>query len=362
MKKATFTIGLLAVCLLTFGQTETKPEDRDESIRRADYDRFIGKILNLNSNAPQTNFLFDISKSPSLKLSLPIYTGNVHQWFLDGNISSTNDYTPLIKKGEWAPDAALNLSYTFFVVRTTKFYESEVSTGGKFDAVKLNNALISDASQLFWFWITVKGGYSYSNYIFYNDSANIALEKRTYDKDYNKSFLKLTGNFFFFPSKNYCKWLTISGNLGYQYLSNDNNYSSLKTVNVKTLKTFADTQGNSVEVVMDETSAKKGTFKVSNASVIDYNIITLFSPTEKFYFGLSFYGKTRITKDLKSTDIGFGITIPVQKINGDSKTAASFTLKYDLPDVNDELSKLTLKEKGKLGFTIGVPITTFRPD
>jgi hypothetical protein len=365
MKKVTFTIGLLSVCLLTFGQTktktETKPEDRADSTRRADYDRFIGKILNLNSNAPQTNFLFDISKSPSLKLSLPIYTGNVHQWFLDGNISSTNDYTPLIKKGEWAPDASVNLSYTWFAVRSTKFYDREVSTNGIIDPVKLNNALISDASQLFWLWVTAKAGYNYSNYIFYNDSANIALDKRTFDKDYNKSFFKLTGNFFFYPSKDNCKWFTLSGNLGYQYLLNDNNYSSLKSVNVKTLKTFADTSGNSVEVLMDETTAKKGVFKVSNASVIDYNVMTLFSPTEKFYFGLSFYGKTRITKDLNSTDIGFGLTIPIQKVNGDSKTAASFTLKYDIPDINNELSTLTLKEKGKLGFTIGIPITTFKP-
>lgn len=356
LKKVTLTIGLLMVCLLTFGQAESNLTDRADSTRRADYDRFIGKILNLNSNAPQTNFLFDISKSPSLKLSLPIYTGNVHQFFMDGNISSTNDYTPLIKKGEWAPDASINLSYTWFAFRMTKFYTSEYPT-----TALVNSAPISRASQLFWLWFTAKVGYNYSNYIFYIDSANIALDKITFDKDYNRSFFKLTGNFYFFPSKNKCKWLTISGNLGYQYLSNDNNYASLKSVNVKTIKTFSGTTGNSVEVLIDETVAKKGVFKVSNTSVIDYNIMTLFSPSEKFYFGLSFYGKTRITKSLNSTDIGFGITIPIQKVNGDSKTAASFTLKYDIPDINNELSTLTLKEKGKLGFTIGIPITTFRP-
>lgn len=358
MKKVTFLIVLLSICLLGFGQLnkETNPEDRADSTKRADYDRFIGKILNLNSNAPQTNFLFDVSKSPTIQLSLPIYQGNVHQFFVDGSISSTNDYTPIIKKGEWAPDASVNLSYTWFAIRTTKFYTSEYPT-----KELVNKAPISNASQLFWLWLTAKAGYNYSNYIFYNDSANIDLDKRTFEKDYDKAFFKLTGNFFFYPSKNKCKWLTITGNVGYQYLSNDNNYSSLKSVNVKTLKTYSDTLGNSVEVLMNETTAKQGVFKVSNASVIDYNFMTLFSPTEKFFIGLSFYGKTRITKDLNSTDIGLGITIPIQKVNGDSKTLASFTLKYDIPDISNELSTMTLKEKGVLGFTIGIPITTFRP-
>lgn len=367
MKKVNLTIALLTICLFSFGQTQSNlndkndPNKRADSTKRADYDRFIGKVLNLNSNAPQTSFLFDITKSPTLKLSLPIVTSNANQLFLDGNISSTNDYTPLIKKGDWAPDASVNLSYTRFIFRATRFYTSEVSTNGSVDKQKLNDAKISDASQLIWFWITAKAGYNYSNYIFYNDSANISLDKRTFEKSYNKSFFKLSGNFFIYPSKNKCKWLTLSGNFGYQYLSNDNNYSSLKSVNVKTIKTYADTTGKSVEVVLDETTAKKGVFKVSNASVIDYNFMTLFSPTDKFYFGLSFYGKTRITKDLSSTDIGFGLTIPIQKVNGDSKTAASFTLKYDIPDINNQLSTLTLKEKGRLGFTIGVPITTFKP-
>lgn len=356
MKKLTLTIALLTICLFSLAQkkAETNTEDRSEELRRADYDRFIGKVLNLNSNAPQTSFLFDISKSPALKLSLPIYTSNKHQVYLDGNVSSTNDYTPLIKKGKWAPDASANLSYTLFAVRLTRFYTDE------YPAEKVDEAPISEASQLFWLWLTAKAGYNYSNYIFYNDSSNATQENITFEKAYNKSFFKITGNFFFYPSKQYCKWFTLTGNLGYQYLVNDNNYSSLKSVEVKSLKTIVDSLGNSVEILMDQTTARKGAFKVSDASLIDYNIMALFSPTQNFYFGLSFYGKTRITKELNSTDIGFGITVPVQKVNGDSKTAASFTLKYDITDVSNELSSLTLKERGRLGFTIGVPVSTFR--
>lgn len=355
MKQLKLTIILSLTCFFAFAQgpseEQTRSNDQPGSIRRIAYDRFVGKVLNLNSDAPQTSFLFDISKSPSLKLSLPIITSDLHQLFLDGDVSSTNDYTPIVKKGQWAPDASVNLSYTWFVLRMTNFYTRE------YNPQTIAAAPISDASQIFWLWITAKAGYNYSNYIFYNDTANAPLDKKTFEEDYDKSFLKLTGNFYCYPSKDHFKWLTIYGNVGYQYLSNDNNYGSLKSVNVKTTQIFTDTSGNNVEVILDETTAKKGIFKVSNASIIDYYTMVLFSPKKDFYFGLSIYGKTRITDSYNSTDLGLGITIPIQKMNGSGKTAASFTLKYDIPDVNNELSKLSLKEKGRLGFTIGVPIT-----
>jgi hypothetical protein len=353
MKKLIFLSLIMSIVSISIAQ-ETEAI-RNEEQRNIDYQTFIGKVLNLNSNAPVTNFFFDISKSPSLKLNLPLISRERHKGFIEGDISSTNEYTPLIKKGKWNPDAGIYYSHTWFIWQVTKFYDSE------FPGESINTASINEASQVFWVWLNGKLGYNYANYSFLNEDSLAKIDNLTFDKKLEKSIFKVSLNYYFFPSKRNSNWFRTTGSIGYQYLGNNNNYSALKSADIRYLRTFSDTLNNSAEVLLDETTVKQGKFVVANAHVLDYNLMLMFSPTNDFYFGLSTYGSQTITQELKSLDVGFGLTIPIQKINGDSRTAASFTLKYDIPDVKNNLSALTLKEKGRLGFTIGVPISTRPP-
>jgi hypothetical protein len=360
MKKKNLTILLLTISLLSFGQTEGS---RDEKKAREDYDKFIGKVLNLNSNNVQTSFIFDISSSPTLKLTLPAYQSVKQQLFFTGNISSTNNYSPLVKKGKWVPDASINGTYSIFLKRTVKFYIDDFPSE-KADAAALqkaiNEASINNASQLNFIWLNLNVGYNYSEYTFFSEDNGLALDKRISQENYNSSFFQANINWFFYPSKAKTKWLSLNGSLGYTYKTNDNNYYSLTQINIKTTKTYTDATGSIMEVLEDETTARKGKFIKANSNAFDYNVMVLVSPTENFYIGLSLYGKTRTFQDLTSTDLGIGLSIPIQKTKDDKKTIANFTLKYDMSDVSNKLNNLTLKDKGKLGFTIGIPLTTFK--
>jgi hypothetical protein len=331
-------------------------DNKNNTIKRGKFNDFIGKIVGANTETPKANFVFDITKSPELKFNIPLNEGIFSQFYLEGKIASSNDYTPLIKKGEWLPDLGLNINYTRFLTTTTKFHSSDITN--LFDD-EIDNATIDEASQLFWSWINFKVGYNYSTLETYNGDLTLLNKDKFSEKSLSSLVLKSDFNFFFYPSKSKAKWLSVNGKLGLSFKTNDNNYSSLKSVNIREIETIKDANGNVLEVSSDEKKVKKGVLETKNTSSLNYNMMALISPSKDFYIGFSTYGKQTLTKGLKSTDIGFGITIPITKKKGTDKTLASFTLKYEIPDVNNDLSNLTLKEKGVLGFTIGLPINIF---
>ncbi|MDA0177125.1 hypothetical protein OOZ35_06410 [Mesoflavibacter profundi] len=354
MKKHLLSALLLFSVFIAYSQEVN--DNKNDSIKRAKFNDFIGKIVGTNTETPKTNFVFDITKSPELKLNIPLNKGVYNQFYFDGKISSSNDYTPLVKKGEWLPDLGINLNYTRFLTTTTKFYTSDIDTLFKGD---IDKATIDEASQLFWSWINFKAGYNYSTLETYNGDLTLLNKDKFSEVNLNSFGFKTDLNFFFYPSKKKVKWLSINGKLGFEYKTNNSNYSSLKSVNIREIETITDTNGNTIEVSSDEKKIKRGIIKTKNTSGLNYNLMALFSTSKDFYIGLSTYGKRTLTKELKSTDIGFGLTIPITKKKGTDKTLASFTLKYEIPDINDELSNLTLKEKGTLGFAIGLPINIF---
>lgn len=356
MKKLILSGFIILGALASHAQTQQVFDERNDSIRRAELNNFIGKIVGTNTETPKTSFVFDIAKSPELKFIIPINKGVFNQFYFDGKIGSSNDYNPLVKKGEWLPDLGLNFNFTKFLTTTTKFYTSDISHLFKGD---VKNGTINEASQLFWSWVNFKAGYNYSILETYNGDLTLLNKDKFSEQNLNSFVFKSDVNFFFYPSKNKAKWLSFNGKLGFEFKTNDNNYSSLKSVNIREIEMITDANNTVIAVLSDGKKIKQGVIKTMNTSSINYNLMALFSPSKDFYIGFSTYGKQTLTKELKSTDIGFGITVPITKKKGSDKTLASFTLKYEIPDINDNLSKLTLKEKGILGFSIGLPVNIF---
>ncbi|MDN3619078.1 hypothetical protein QWY81_06355 [Polaribacter undariae] len=354
MKKLILSGFMIFVVLISNAQKII--DERNDSIRRAELNDFIGKIVGTNTETPKTSFVFDITKSPELKLNIPLNNGVFNQFYIDGKIGSSNDYTPLVKKGEWLPDLGINFNFTKFITTTTKFNTSDINNLFEGD---VENGTINEASQLFWSWVNFKAGYNYATLETYNGDLTLLNKDKFSEQNLNSLILKSDVNFFYYPSKSKTKWLSFNGKLGFEFKTNDNNYSSLKSVNIREIELITDANGNIIEVSSDEKKIKQGKIITKNTSNINYNLMALISPTKDFYVGLSTYGKQTLTKELKSTDIGFGITIPITKKKETDKTIASFTLKYEIPDINNELSTLTLKEKGTLGFSIGLPINIF---
>ena len=354
MKKKILSSLFIFVALITNAQEII--DSKNDSIKRAKFNDFIGKIVGTNTETPKSSFIFYFTKSPELKLNIPLNNGVYNQFYLDGKIASSNNYNPLVKKGEWLPDLGINFNYTKFIKTTTKFYTSDID---KLFSGNIDKATIDEASQLFWFWINFKTGYNYSTLETYNGDLTLLNTDKFSEVNLNSFIIKSDINFFFYPSKMKAKWLSFNGKLGFEFKTNDDNYSSLKSINIREIETITDVNGNIIEVSSDEKTINQGEIKTDNTANIKYNMMALISPSKDFYIGLSAYGKHILTKELKSTDIGFGITIPITKKKGTDKTIVSFTLKYEIPDINNDLSNLTLKEKGTLGFSIGLPINIF---
>ncbi|SPZ92138.1 Uncharacterised protein [Sphingobacterium multivorum] len=341
---------VLATCM---GANAQETDQKSDKRRADDLKNFMTKVLGTKTDVPKGGFIFDISKSPELLLNVPVIPGVFNQLYFDGKVASSNDFTPLVKNGAWLPDLGVNLNFNQFFLTTTKFYVDSIkfNHGGN-----VEEASINEASQIVWLWLNTKAGYNYATLETYNNDLTL-LNKDKFSKENLNSFVAKTDlNLYFFPSRRYLKFFSIMGKAGFEYKTNDHNYSSLKSVNIKNFETITDGSGKSMEVSSDTKRVKEGKLIVKNSASINYNLMTLFSISKTFYIGLSTYGKQTLTKDLKSLDAGFGVTVPVTK---NEKDIASLTLKYEIPDIKDNISNIPVKDKGILGFSIGVPINPF---
>jgi hypothetical protein len=335
----------------TILHAQDQPGERDSLYKNADFEIVSAKVLNLNSTAPQTGVLLDFSKRPVIKGAVPFYQGNMSALFAEASVASNNDFIPLFQKGKWAPGVSGNLSYTLFLNRQNTY----------FDGVSVSKAEYVNASQLFWVWLTTKAGFNVSSYLFYRDNNNDELDKQISRKNYKSLFGQINAGFYYTPFKSSLSWLSLSGNLGFEYRQHDNNYAAMQSVMVRSYNKVTTATGTeALEVTSEETSAKQGEFILANTSIVNYNLTFLISPQGKYAFGLNFFGRTRLTQSLKSTDLGFGVNIPVQrKTDAGSKTVANLSLNYELPDITNQLNQNNrFSDKGLLGLTVAIPIYT----
>ncbi|AYL98436.1 hypothetical protein [Mucilaginibacter celer] len=341
---------LLMICASAVHAQDQPAAGRDSLYKNADFERLTSRVFSLNSTTPQTGILVDFSKKPVIKGSIPVYQGNMSMLFVEAAVTSNNDFIPLFEKGKWATNASGNLAYTLFLNRDTKYESSAVS-----------NAAYTQPSSVMWAWLTAKGGYNFQSYLFFLDNGASNVESQISRKNYNSLFGQLTGGFYLTPFKGTgMSWLNITGNLGFEYRQNDNNYLAMQTVIVRSYDKITSTKSSeALEATSEETSAKKGLFIKANTTSALYNVTFLISP-DKYTFGLNFYGKTRLTEALKSTDIGFGINIPVQRtVQNERRTLVNLSLNYEVPDISNKLNKnARFSDKGLLGLTVAIPVYT----
>ena len=255
---------------------------------------------------------------------------------------------PLVDEGKWAADAFADVSYTIFLSRDNR-------TG----SVPALNTV--DATRRFWVWLNAKGGYNFSSYLFRLDADTRDIDKQISRKNYHNLFGQANIGFYFTPFQNGLPWLNVTGSAGFEYKQNDNNYAALNTVRIKTYEKVVQDDGTrEAEVTSEETSAREGDFIVSNSANVNYNLTLLFA-AQKYAFGLNFFGKTRLSGRLKSTDLGFGVSFPVKRTKNDKpRTIANFNFNYQVIDVGGRLNPAhsRFSDKGLLGLTVAIPVYT----
>ncbi|RYZ98552.1 MAG: hypothetical protein EOP47_19085 [Sphingobacteriaceae bacterium] len=357
----TFTLSLLGSLLIltsivkardqAAADTLTATAGRDSLYKNADFEQISANVFSLHSTAPQTGILLDFSKKPTIKGSVPIYQRNMSALFVEGSVTSNNDFVPLFERGKWAPNASAALSYTVFIDRDSRYSEY----------AKLSSNSYVSADQIFWAWINAKGGYNLSSYLFYREDNTMAIDRQISRNNYKSLFGQVNFGFYLAPFKQSLSWLNISGNAGFEYMQHDNNYAALQTVRVKSYNKVAAVSGiQELEVTSEETSAKQGHFILANSANLNYSLTFLINSNGKYIFGLNAFGKTRLTQALRSTDLGFGVSVPVRRKKNDKyKTIANLALNYEVIDVGGKLnSNAHFSDKGLLGLTLAIPVYT----
>ena len=273
--------------------------------------------------------------------------------FIDGKVSSKNNYTPIISKGKWLPDADINLSYTFLFNRGIYFYTKELN------GVDINSMPLSKASSIIFGWLNFKAGYNYSELSFFNPNDTTSFKYRITEDKFGSVFFKGNANLYWYPSRDETPWLTIYTNIGYEYRTNDNNYSKMTEVDVKQSKIYQDSTNGNIDVIEELGKSRYGKFIIGTSHSIPFNLSFLISNKDKdFYVGLNFYVVQKFLNGISSTDLGSSISLPLQKKSKDGKTTiANFTLRGDIQDINNNLNAGTsVINKVRLGFTVGVPL------
>jgi hypothetical protein len=334
MKTLRLNLFFVLFIVASVARAQEQPASGDNKERNSDFEQLTAKAFNANSVTPQTGILVNFSKKPLIKGSFPVYQGDISTLFVDAAVTSNNDFIPLFEKGKWATNASGNLSYTLFLTRNDH-------------AEKTNRT-----------WLNAKGGYNFQSYLFFLDNGNTNVESQISRKNYNTLFGQLNLGFYLTPFSGSLSWLNINGNAGFEYRQKDNNYTSMQTVIVRSYNKITSTKSTeALEATSEETSAKQGTFVLANSTSFVYNLTLLVNP-EQFTFGLNFYGRTRLTEALKSTDIGFGISVPVQHmVQNEKRVIANLSLNYEVPDIGSKLNKnARFSDKGLLGLTIAIPV------
>ncbi len=381
----------LGIQMSLFSQTNS------DSVKYSAYKIFIGRILATNNTGLSPSFSLSSTTTPSINMSIPIvpiasgyssYSKSLtksdrsanNRIFLSavGNIASANGYSGLVKGGEWLPDFKVGLNGTYIFKRVVNFYTIETTKfpyPSQFRNLEARNLHyvgpldqdpITDASQLFFGWISISLGYRQTtNSLF--DSIYRKPSKPIYKDTLKGVFFSGNINFYFYPSKSKTNWLSIYLQLGVDYLQRDANIDTAKLDN-GTITSYSSTGNTVITHTKDFSSYDSSNYKHGYSVNVPLRALFLINPVEQLFFGIGYYANASIPQksafNLKpSCDMGFTISAPVNTGTGnDSKSVINMSLNFIWKDIglandnNGDSRKVYMKNNFNIGFTAAVPL------
>jgi hypothetical protein len=363
MKKiiACFTAIFIAGSQLLAQDKNTQKND-DAKFKERELEKFLSTLLSINAEAPAGAVYIDVSKDPLIKLNLPlrkIDTKKNYFAFFESKFTSTNNYVPILRKGKWQPDIELLFSQTWMPLKQRFFYTTDIR---QFEAAKALGAgsglklmPISEASFIRFGWFNLKTGFNFRKFGLFNDGQTIPYEDRVFDKETTGFVMKVSGNLYLLKRLyNKTTHIGFYAKVGYELNTKDNNYSTLEKTLIKVMQKYTDANGEYYEETKDEMDLRKGVFKTGVSHNFPFNATLIFNPGN-IDFNLNLYGSHKIFDALNTTDVGISLFFPIPK-DEDGKSSINIGLKFDFPDVRNQVSVLPIKEKIKFGIALAVPI------
>jgi len=306
------------------------------------------------------DFSVDVSKDFAASLKLNIESKNKDLSFLFQNdLGSTNNYSPLFDKGQWALDNRLSATAKWHFKTTRWFFESDVDAIKSAYSEKSNENVYKELemakklSQYRTIWLSGGIGWDYKEYSLLSDQLSPTIES-PFISDRKNSFV-LSGALNTLWVTSYRHGLYITASLGYSYQNKGTNYEKLPFVTVSKYSEIKDDQNNIIRVSEPDKKGRKGALIVSNSHTINGDIhFTIAPPNSAVGFDIFTTPTLKFIGSDEILNVRTGVNVAIVKKD---KSKVNIGLVLDLKDLTESFkSKEDKQNRIVPGLMIGIPI------
>lgn len=310
----------------------------------------------------RSDFSVDVSKDFSASVKLNIESKNKNFSFLIQNdIGSTNNYTPLFSKGNWAVNNNLGVTAKWHFKTSRWVFQDDydsLKTKGLSDELIYDN-LDNDKklSQYRTQWLSAGLQWDYKEFLLLADNLSATIENPLISDRKSSYVINAAWNMLWVTSYKHGIYITTS--VGYSFQNKGTNYEKLTEVTVQKNKEIRDNENNILNIFETEEKGRKGVLVVSDAHKIFGDLHLTFAPPK---YGLGFdlfvLPSLKFIENDKVFNIRTGLNIAVTK---EDKSKINIGFVVDLKNIGEPFKDREDRQNRIIpGLIIGVPIPSLK--
>jgi hypothetical protein len=430
MKKLIVTVFLFFAVALSIAQTAGRENGRkvDFDTIKSSFNKDISKTQATAHNPYVPSVTLELSKDFDLSGSVKIQPPKSRGFFVSPNfdLGSTNKYTPLFDKGEWAINTSLGITFGGHIYSKRWFFGDDLDSAAKKRYIKDADLLneipdsikqkicgyiksdnctetfldkipkntvekyrdiiwdrkppneqdrLTDSvrdfyideelkSQYTTLWISGDVKYNYKKYLLLKDSLYSSMSD-AFDK-IRKSDVFLTLQFNGLRAFSVRKGIQLQGSLAYSLSINSNNYEDLTEVKVSKDILIVDSTNKGINVSSKETSGRKGQLGFSTGHTLTGDIHFTVNP-KNASLGIDLFARPVYTfnKDSKILNLKTGLNFAInnQADPKKSKTYINVGIAVDFKNLTKGVvGNTTLAQRIIPSLMLGIPLPTIAPE
>ncbi|MBM7421602.1 MULTISPECIES: hypothetical protein [Chryseobacterium] len=310
----------------------------------------------------RSDFSVDVSKDFAASLKLNIESKNKNFSFLIQNdIGSTNSYTPLFSKGDWAVNNSLGITAKWHFKTSRWVFQNDyelLKTKGLSDDLiydKLDNE--NKLSQYRTQWLSAGLQWDYKEFLLLADDLSATIENPLISDRKSSYVANAAWNMLWVTSYKHGIYITTS--VGYSFQNKGTNYEKLTEVTVRKSREIRDNENNILNISETEEKGRKGVLIISDAHKLFADLHLTFAPPK---YGLGFdlfvLPSLKFIENDKIFNIRTGLNVAVTK---EDKSKINIGFVVDLKNIGEPFKDRDDRQNRIVpGLIIGVPIPSLK--
>lgn len=310
----------------------------------------------------RSDFSVDVSKDFAASLKLNIESKNKNFSFLIQNdIGSTNSYTPLFSKGDWAVNNSLGITAKWHFKTSRWVFQNDyelLKTKGLSDDLiydKLDNE--NKLSQYRTQWLSAGLQWDYKEFLLLADDLSATIENPLISDRKSSYVANAAWNMLWVTSYKHGIYITTS--VGYSFQNKGTNYEKLTEVTVRKSREIRDNENNILNISETEEKGRKGVLIISDTHKLFADLHLTFAPPK---YGLGFdlfvLPSLKFIENDKIFNIRTGLNVAVTK---EDKSKINIGFVVDLKNIGEPFKDRDDRQNRIVpGLIIGVPIPSLK--